>query len=179
MELSVLTRIILSVQIIDDLVKSKSGPQSTASKKKGRKRKQKESTTSTSTSESSKPLNLDILLKVTSAQQDEPEFAERVIERVYEWTLYFLKEKSADLSFPETVSIFYHEAGRGGERILRKFTLDLLIQCRKLVKSIPFTRGQTMMRQLLDKVEENANHIHRTRAGGQFTMKDSEKMVVG
>ena len=91
-----------------------------------------------------KIINLNVTLKISKEQTFEMDFIQKVVDRIYELLLYYLKSISHLISFPEIILIFHGE-------------------CSKLIKSIPYARGQTMMRQLMDKCDKNAQFIVERR----------------
>ncbi|XP_027193768.2 nucleolar complex protein 2 [Dermatophagoides pteronyssinus] len=91
-----------------------------------------------------KIINLNVTLKTTKEQILEMDFIQKLIDKIYELLLYYLKSISHRISFPEIILIFHQE-------------------CRKQIKSIPYVRGQTMMKQLMDKCDKNAQFIIENR----------------
>ncbi|OTF76480.1 hypothetical protein BLA29_009762 [Euroglyphus maynei] len=109
-----------------------------------------------------KTINLSVTLKTSKEQTLEMDFVEKLVFRIYELLLYYLKSISHRISFPEIILIFHGE-------------------CRKLIKSIPYARGQTMMRQLMDKCDKNAQFIVESRKnlydGKLKDLVDQQKIV--
>ena len=54
----------------------------------------------------SKSINFDVILKVTKEQTNEIDFVQKVIEKLYDYSLYYVTTQSFKLSFPEMVVIF-------------------------------------------------------------------------
>lgn len=102
-----------------------------------------------------KIINLNVTLKISKEQTFEMDFIQKVVDRIYELLLYYLKSISHLISFPEIILIFHGE-------------------CSKLIKSIPYARGQTMMRQLMDKCDKNAQFIveHREKQNLNGKLKE-------
>lgn len=57
-------------------------------------------------SNKAKPINLDVLLKVTREQTTETEFVQKVSEKLYDLSLYYATVQSYKISFPELVIFF-------------------------------------------------------------------------
>jgi len=105
---------------------------------------------------SMKPMNLSCALRVSDKQVKESAFRDALIESFQEMTLGYLAGISHLLSFPEVVVASSIE--------LKKLKL-------KVVKH------QTTVKQLLEKMNENARFIEKTREQAGLAIKELEKVA--
>lgn len=103
-------------------------------------------------------LNLDLMLKVTKEETTKPEYIQLVIDKFYDLALAYLASQSSNVSYPEMVALFLH-------------------QSRKFVKTIHTAKERTKMRQLLDKVNENADWVFSQRKKHGLKVNEQNKIV--
>lgn len=100
-----------------------------------------------------KPLKFTCLLRLQQSQIDENAWKDEMIEHVYGLTLEYLAHESAALAFPDLTIICINN--------LRAY----LKECRN-------SKYQREIKQLVDKIVENAHFIEQKRKSITFTLKD-------
>lgn len=103
-------------------------------------------------------LDLDLMLKVTKEETTQPEYIQLVIDRFYDLALAYLASQSSNVSYPEMVAVFLH-------------------QSRKFIKTIHTAKGKAKMKQLLDKVNENADWVFNQRKKLGLKVNEQNKIV--
>ncbi|CAK1550076.1 unnamed protein product [Leptosia nina] len=106
---------------------------------------------------SMKPLDFSCILRLAKSQLSENGFKDSVIDRVYALLLECSANQSHYIAFPD-------------------ITLLAVLQIKQFLKSCPVANYTKKMKQLLDKIEENAKFIEHERSKVSFSLSE-EKMV--
>ncbi|XP_072936865.1 nucleolar complex protein 2 [Epargyreus clarus] len=106
---------------------------------------------------SMKPLDFSCILRLAKSQMMENGFKDAVIEKLYGLLLEHTANESHSIAFPDT-------------------SLLAIIQIKQFLKNCSVSNYTKKIRQLLEKIEENAKFIEKERAKISFSLND-EKMV--
>ncbi|XP_011554611.3 nucleolar complex protein 2 homolog [Plutella xylostella] len=106
---------------------------------------------------SMKPLDFSCILRLAKSQLAENGFKDSVIERVYALLLEYTANESSSIAFPDIIIL-------------------AVIQIKQFLKVCTVSNYTKKLRQLLEKIEENAKFIERERAKISFALSDT-KMI--
>jgi len=101
-----------------------------------------------------KELNFDLLIKVSNISANDFQFRDSTINKVYDLILYYLSTQSHRIAFPELVHIS-------------------VIKIRKFIKRSHVVQHNQLLKQLLDKIEDNSKLICEKRKNVEFSISDS------
>lgn len=93
---------------------------------------------------SMKPLNLTCILRVSKSQMSENGFKDAVVDNVYALLLEYLSNQSASIAFPD-------------------ISLLCTIHLKQFIKNCHVANYTKKMRQLIEKIEQNAQFIEKER----------------
>ncbi|XP_055594248.1 nucleolar complex protein 2 homolog [Uranotaenia lowii] len=102
---------------------------------------------------SMKPTNLTCLLRFAPANIQENAYKDAVLDQIYELTLEYLANESASICFPDLV-------------------VPILTVLRSFCKTTKVYKYSRKIKQLSDKIAENATFIEKRRETLAFTLKD-------
>ncbi|XP_059060509.1 nucleolar complex protein 2 homolog [Achroia grisella] len=106
---------------------------------------------------SMKPIDFSCILRLAKSQLAENGFKDAAIERLYGLLLEYTANESHTIAFPDT-------------------TLLAVMQIKQFLKNCSVANYTKKLRQLLEKIEENAKFIESERSKISFSLKD-EKMI--
>ncbi|KAJ0181981.1 hypothetical protein K1T71_002703 [Dendrolimus kikuchii] len=106
---------------------------------------------------SMKPLDFSCILRLGKSQLSENGFKDSVIERLYALLLEYTANESHSIAFPD-------------------ITLLAVVQIKQFLKTCSVSNYTKKLRQLLEKIEENAKFVERERAKISFSLND-DKMI--
>ncbi|XP_054159872.1 nucleolar complex protein 2 homolog [Oppia nitens] len=101
-----------------------------------------------------KELNLDLLIKVSTLNTNDFKFRDAVIRKIYDLLLYYLSTQSHVIAFPELVYIS-------------------VVKVRKFLKRSHVIQHNQLLKQLLDKIDENSKLICDKRRNVDFSITNS------
>nr|CAH7740081.1 unnamed protein product [Callosobruchus chinensis] len=102
---------------------------------------------------SMKPVHFTCLLRVSKSQLQENGFKDMVIETIYGLMLEYLANQSHKISFPD-------------------ISLICIVQIKKFMKQCKNPNYTRKFKQLLDKVQQNSQHIEKARASLTVKLTD-------
>ncbi|XP_017774645.1 PREDICTED: nucleolar complex protein 2 homolog [Nicrophorus vespilloides] len=102
---------------------------------------------------SMKPLNLNLMLRVSKGQQNENGYKTALVEHVYSMVLEYMSIQSQSIAFPD-------------------LALICTIQLKKFVKNCKDSNYQKKISQLLDKIKQNSDFIEKERTKVSMSLNE-------
>nr|CAD7455027.1 unnamed protein product [Timema tahoe] len=102
---------------------------------------------------SMKPLDFTCILRLSKSQLQENGFKDAVIEKIYQQILEYLANEAHRISFPDTV-------------------VPTVIQIKTFLKTCKVSNYCKKLRQVMEKIEENARFIENERRKVAFSLDD-------
>ncbi|XP_049858118.1 nucleolar complex protein 2 homolog isoform X4 [Schistocerca gregaria] len=104
---------------------------------------------------SMKPLDFTCILRVSKGQLQENGFKDAVIENIYKLLLQYMANESHSIAFPD-------------------MTVPAVIQIKMFLKNCKNPNYCKKMKQILEKIEENAHYIEEERKKVSFALSDKK-----